>query len=79
VCSKSRAAKKIQAGETVFTVPAGYRPKSKVEFGMGVTHASGQNHPGSLLISTSGLVTDPETPVPVGIYYLLDGITWNLN
>jgi hypothetical protein len=69
----------IHAGDTVFTIPAAYRPQSMVEFGVGTTHASGVNHVGSLLISSLGLVTDPETPVPPSIYYLLDGITWNLN
>ena len=46
---------------------------------MNTTHESGVNHVGSLLISPSGAVTDPETPVPPSIYYLLDGITYNLN
>ena len=69
----------IKAGETVFTVPAGYRAKSKIEFGVGVSTGFGSNHAGSVLISTDGVVTDPETPVPPGIYYLLDGLTWNLN
>jgi hypothetical protein len=69
----------VKAGEALFTVPAGFRPKSKVDFGIGVSAASGTNHVGSLLISTDGVVTDPETPVPPGVYYLFDGITWNLN
>lgn len=69
----------IKAGETVFTLPSGLRPKNKVEFGMNVITASGSNHAGSLLVSSTGAVTDPETPVPVGIYYLLDSITWNLD
>ena len=69
----------IRAGETVFTVPAGYRAKSKIEFGVGVSTPWGSNHVGSLLISTDGVVTDPETPVPAGTYYLLDGLSWNLN
>ena len=69
----------IRAGETVFTVPAGYRANSKIEFGVGVSTPWGANHVGSLLISTDGVVTDPETPVPAGTYYLLDGLTWNLN
>ena len=69
----------IKAGETVFTIPAGYRPQSKIEFGIGTTTASGANHVGSMLISSAGVATDPETPVPPSVYYLLDGITWNLN
>jgi hypothetical protein len=65
--------------DTVFTVPVGYRPKSKIEFGLGVSTASGMNHVGSLLIATNGVVTDPETHVPPGTYYLLDGLSFNLN
>jgi hypothetical protein len=68
----------IQPGETVFTVPAADRPKSKIEIGIGVSSSGGFNHVGSVLISPSGVVTDPESPVPAGIYYLLDGIGWNL-
>jgi hypothetical protein len=65
--------------DTVFTVPVGYRPKSKIEFGLGVSTASGMNHVGSLLIAPNGVVTDPETHVPAGTYYLLDGLSFNLN
>ena len=68
----------IQAGETVVTIPTPDRPQNKVEFGAGVSSVGGSNHVGSLLISPTGAVTDPETPVPPGIYYLLDGTTWNL-
>jgi hypothetical protein len=68
----------IQPGETVFTVPAADRPKGKIEIGIGVSSVGGTNHVGSVLISPSGVVTDPESPVPPGIYYLLDGISWNL-
>jgi Collagen triple helix repeat (20 copies) len=69
----------IKAGEAVLTLPSAYRPKSTLDFGIGVSTASGSNHVGSLIMSTSGVVTDPETPVPPGVYYLLDGITWNLD
>ena len=70
----------VRAGETLFTIPSADRPKSKIEFGIGVSSGSGTNHVGSLLVSAaSGAVIDPETPVPPGIYYLFDGITWNLN
>ncbi len=69
----------VQPGETVFTIPAGFRPHNQIEFGVGVSTAVGGNHVGSLVISSSGVVTDPESPVPAGIYYLLDGISWNLS
>jgi hypothetical protein len=67
--------------EVLFTLPEGFRPKGKVEFGVGVTHTSGTplNRVGSLLISPNGAVTDPETPVPPGTIYLFDAVTWNLN
>ncbi len=68
----------IQAGETVFTIPACCRPKSKIETGMNTTTSKGENHVGTLQISPTGVVTDPKTPVPVGVWYLLDDTTWNL-
>jgi Collagen triple helix repeat (20 copies) len=74
----------VKTNDALFTLPEDYRPMSKIEFGVGVSEAPGgegtfPNHVGALLISTDGRVTDPETPVPPGIYYLLDGLTWNLD
>jgi hypothetical protein len=69
----------VKAGETVFTIPSGYRPQHIVEIGLGVSSASGSNHIGALVFYPSGRVVDPETPAPTGVYYLLDGFTWNLD
>ena len=67
--------------ETVFTIPPCCRPHSKVEIGFNTTNepGTGKNHVGALVISPSGAVTDPETPVPPEVQYLLDGTTFNLN
>jgi Collagen triple helix repeat (20 copies) len=67
------------SSEPLFMIPEGDRPSRSVEFGIDVSSASGANHAGSLKISASGVVTDPEAPIPPGNWYLLDGITWNLN
>jgi hypothetical protein len=69
----------VKADEPVFTVPVGFRPQNKLEFGIGVADAAGHNHIGALVMSSDGIVTDDETPAPVGTYYLLDAITWNLD
>ncbi|HEV2974509.1 MAG TPA: hypothetical protein VGX69_05875 [Solirubrobacteraceae bacterium] len=69
----------VKADEPVFTIPAGFRPQNRLEFGIGVADAAGHNHIGALVMSSGGVVTDDETPAPVGVYYLLDAITWNLN
>jgi Collagen triple helix repeat (20 copies) len=69
----------VKAGQKVFTVPSGYRPQHIVQIGIGVSYASGANHIGSLVFYPDGRVVDPETPAPVGVYYLLDGFTWNLD
>jgi len=69
----------INAGETVFTIPQCCRPKYNIEIGMNVSHESGSNRVGSIRISPTGAVTDPETPVPIKVWYLLDDLTWNLN
>jgi len=73
----------VETGATIFVIPACCRPKHNIEIGFNVTNAPGEpghpNHVGALEISPSGVVTDPETPVPAGVWYLLDGMTWNLN
>jgi len=72
--------KEVKTGETVFTIPACCRPHKNVEIGFNTTiEGNTQNHLGALEISSSGNVTDPESPVPPGVWYLLDGTTWNLN
>jgi len=68
-----------KTNQIVFTIPECCRPKHKIEIGMNVWNSvTKEHHLGSLLISPSGQVTDPETPVPVGVWYLLDDMTWNL-
>jgi Collagen triple helix repeat (20 copies) len=65
--------------EALFIIPASERPCKNLEFGDGVEFGGGSNHVGSLAISAAtGAVTDPETPVPAGNRYLLDGITWDV-
>jgi hypothetical protein len=72
--------KEVKPGDTVFTIPPCCRPHSKVEIGFNVTiNGNKENHLGALEISPTGSVTDPESPVPSGVRYLLDGMTWNLN
>jgi len=66
-------------GETVFTIPPCCRPRNKVEIGFNTIESGGNNHVGALVISPDGSVTDDEVPVPVGVRYLLDDVTWNLN
>ncbi|HXB16240.1 MAG TPA: hypothetical protein VNV44_10920 [Solirubrobacteraceae bacterium] len=72
--------KEVKPGETVFTIPACCRPHNKVEIGLNTTILSNtENHLGALEILPGGEVKDPESPVPSGVWYLLDGMTWNLN
>lgn len=70
---------RIEQHQKVFTVPPCCRPKNDVEIGFNVTNKEHENHVGALEISPSGEVTDPEAPVPPGVWYLLDGMTWNLS
>ena len=72
--------KEVKPGETVFRIPACCRPQNNVEIGFNTTiNGNKENHLGALEILPSGEVKDPEAPVPSGVWYLLDGTTWNLN
>ncbi len=72
--------KEVKPGDTVFTIPPCCRPHNKIEIGLNVTiNKNEENHLGALEILPTGEVKDPESPVPTEVWYLLDGMTWNLN
>lgn len=67
------------SAEMILEVAEAFRPKKKVTFGLNVLESGGEtNHTGALMLAPTGVITDDETPVPAGVIYLLDGITYNL-
>jgi hypothetical protein len=67
------------SAEEIFKLPeALFFPKRDRMFGFCVANSSLTNHVGALMLAPTGIMTDDETPVPTGVWYLLDGITYGL-
>jgi hypothetical protein len=63
------------SAETIFEMPeAAFFPKKDRMYGFGTANSGLTNHVGALMLAATGIWTDDETPVPTGVWYLLDGI-----
>src|SRR5580692_3192429 len=59
------------SAEEIFKLPeAIFFPKRDRMFGLGVANSSLTNHVGALMLAPTGIMTDDETPVPTGVWYL---------